>query len=255
MDAMPTASSPPPRKRTSARSISLITSLSQRPCGGVPQLAARIPVGTVIDHGDNRESTERSAPFKSGRPTRRFWRPRNSSASPSNREIAFRSRNAGDGPEFGWCHDQSSVGGSGRKTPPARTSNTIPRTRLRTSAPWGSWLHSANEKFSIWVSNPLTRKCELVCPNNNWERSMSYRFSPWLVSERQPCFFECDRRLELQSSDNEPRRVGLLRRGTLLKSRHDSESWHPTSPMKVAQHTTSAPSSSPTQKARTRQLP
>src|SRR5271170_4840948 len=26
--------------------------------GGLPQLAARIPIGTVIDHGDNRESTD-----------------------------------------------------------------------------------------------------------------------------------------------------------------------------------------------------
>jgi len=28
--------------------------------GGLPQLAARIPIGTVIDHGDNRESTDAS---------------------------------------------------------------------------------------------------------------------------------------------------------------------------------------------------
>jgi competence protein ComEC len=36
----------------------LITHFHNDHVGGLPQLAARIPVGTVIDHGDNRESTD-----------------------------------------------------------------------------------------------------------------------------------------------------------------------------------------------------
>ena len=36
----------------------LITHFHRDHVGGLPQLAARIPIGTVIDHGDNRESTD-----------------------------------------------------------------------------------------------------------------------------------------------------------------------------------------------------
>jgi beta-lactamase superfamily II metal-dependent hydrolase len=36
----------------------LITHFHNDHVGGLPQLVARIPVGTVIDHGDNRESTD-----------------------------------------------------------------------------------------------------------------------------------------------------------------------------------------------------
>ncbi len=36
----------------------LITHFHEDHVGGLPQLAARIPIGTVIDHGDNRESTD-----------------------------------------------------------------------------------------------------------------------------------------------------------------------------------------------------
>ena len=36
----------------------LITHFHDDHVGGVPQLAARIPVGTFIDHGENRETTD-----------------------------------------------------------------------------------------------------------------------------------------------------------------------------------------------------
>ena len=38
--------------------VVLITHFHTDHVGGLPQLAARIPIGTVIDHGDNRESTD-----------------------------------------------------------------------------------------------------------------------------------------------------------------------------------------------------
>jgi competence protein ComEC len=44
----------------------LITHFHSDHVGGLPQLVARIPVGTVIDHGDNRESTDA--------PTVEVWR-------------------------------------------------------------------------------------------------------------------------------------------------------------------------------------
>ena len=36
----------------------LITHYHTDHVGGVPQLAARIPIGTFIDHGENRETTD-----------------------------------------------------------------------------------------------------------------------------------------------------------------------------------------------------
>ena len=50
----------------------LITHFHVDHAGGIPQFAAKIPIGRFIDHGDNTETTEagRSPP---GRPIRRRW--------------------------------------------------------------------------------------------------------------------------------------------------------------------------------------
>jgi competence protein ComEC len=55
---MPTASWQPPGRPDSKIDFVLVTHFHSDHVGGAPQLAARIPIGTFIDHGENRESND-----------------------------------------------------------------------------------------------------------------------------------------------------------------------------------------------------
>src|SRR3984957_16010760 len=55
---MPTASWQPPGRPDSKIDFVLVTHFHSDHVGGAPQLAARIPIGTFVDHGENRESND-----------------------------------------------------------------------------------------------------------------------------------------------------------------------------------------------------
>jgi competence protein ComEC len=122
----------------------LITHFHNDQVGGLPQLVARIPVGTVIDHGDKRESTD--APtvqvwqaYQALLGTKRFKRmsvrPGDSLPIRGIQATVLSSDGAViDRPRRAW----------GRGMPLARTPKNVPRTKPKTSVPSGSWLRSAS---------------------------------------------------------------------------------------------------------------
>ena len=65
----------------------LITHFHNDHVGGAPAArAARIPITTFIDHGENRERAAINLPSEYGRRTRNYFRPANTSALSQNRE-------------------------------------------------------------------------------------------------------------------------------------------------------------------------
>ena len=66
----------------------LLTHFHQDHAGGIMQLASKIPIGTVIDHGENREPTD-AATEQVWQDYQRFLAKAMSSASSRNREILY----------------------------------------------------------------------------------------------------------------------------------------------------------------------
>jgi competence protein ComEC len=116
----------------------LVTHVHSDHVGGSPQLAARIPIGTFIDHGENRENSDA--------PTVQVWQAyeqllatqkyKRITANPGDRlpiqgiEAAVISS---DGAVIG-----APLPGAGQDNPKCKDANTFPRIRQKTCVPWGS---------------------------------------------------------------------------------------------------------------------
>jgi len=134
--------------------------------GGLPQLIARIPVGTVIDHGDNRENTDA--------PTVQVWKDyqallaqnkfKRLTLKPGDR-LPIRGIEAtvmsSDGAVIGHA-----LPGAGQENPSCKNAEKYPADQTENIRSLGILIHFG--KLRILDLGDLTRdkEIELVCPNN-----------------------------------------------------------------------------------------
>ena len=117
----------------------LVTHFHSDHVGGAPQLAARIPIGTFIDHGENRENNDA--------PTVQVWQAYEQLlATQKYKRITAKPGDAlpiqgmeatvisSDGAVIGAPLPEGRV----KTTQNARMRNTFPRIRQKTCVPWGA---------------------------------------------------------------------------------------------------------------------
>ena len=134
--------------------------------GGLPQLLARIPVGTVIDHGENRESTDA--------PTVQVWQAyqallakkqfKRITLKPGDR-LPIRGLEATVMSSDGAVIDRS-LPGAGQENASCKNSEKYPADQTENIRSLGILIHFG--KLRILDLGDLTRdkEMELVCPNN-----------------------------------------------------------------------------------------
>src|SRR5882724_6653938 len=147
----------------------LLTHFHQDHAGGITQLAAKIPVGTVIDHGENREHTDAA--------TEQVWQDYQSVLAKGNKRIIAK---PGDKLPIRGIHAKvvSSDGalikkplrGAGGTNAACKSSGPYPADKTENSRSLGTMITFG--KLRILDLGDLTwdKEMELMCPVNRLER-------------------------------------------------------------------------------------
>jgi competence protein ComEC len=144
----------------------LLTHFHMDHAGGLPQLVARIPVGEVVDHGDNRESTDA--------PTVQVWKAYQDLLATKNlKRVSLKAGNALPirGVRVAVLSSDGAVidhplPGAGQENPACQTAEQYPADQTENARSLGTIITFG--KLRILDLGDLTRdkERELVCPKN-----------------------------------------------------------------------------------------
>jgi beta-lactamase superfamily II metal-dependent hydrolase len=228
-------------KQAGLRSIDyvLITHFHTDHVGGAEQLAARFPIKTFIDHGENRESTDQ--------PTVEGWHAyQKLLASKKYQRITAKPGDVLPGEEIHTTvvsSDGTLIGdplpGAGQENPACRNAENFPADQTENRRSLGTLITFG--KLRILDLGDLTRdeEMKLVCPVNKLGKIDIYIVSHhgWYQSNSAPFVDAIAPRVAVM--DNGAKKGARLLPGTSSRSRRDSRTCGRfTTPTKAGPHTT-----------------
>ena len=198
----------------------LITHFHRDHGGGVPQLTARIPVGTFIDHGVNRETTDAATSevwdaYQKILATGKF---KHIAAKPGD-TLPIRGVEAKVVSSDGELISQS-LPGAGQENASCKDAEQYPADKTENARSLGTLLTFGKLTSARSGRSDARSGNETDVPGQQtWQDRYLYCFASWIVTERQPGSGSWNHAARGHHGQRREKRVGILPRGTLSASR------------------------------------